>query len=751
MMNRPLFLWLLLVEASLLPNFVRADYEKIDQGVLVRVGDEQIVATAPAPGILHLGAAFGERPKAPASVFLAENPMADSWELVAQGDEVGIKTSTGRLLIDAKSGRWSLSDAAGKTVAQGAMASLRPDGGTVDLDVALPKPFVAYGTGNEDPSKAQLVKTEGNSHLGNGIAVIPYYWCTAGYGAFAVSANDDQPAKWAQDEKKGAVTWSFPGKTADIYLFAAKDLYQAARNYAMLVGHAPVPPKWAFGYLQSRWGWESKAYIDDVLKNFHEKKLPVDAFILDFECYTATPDYSLPNVGAVNFPDFGWNSALLPAPKANIADYLAQGLHIVPIRKPRMGDQATLEMFHSKNWILSTGGNGEKADLMNQRDVDFRNPEVRAWYAEHLAPMYQAGVSGWWNDEGESSYTKYYYWNLAQTAMEAGVDPDKRHWSLNRSFQPGLQRLGAAAWTGDVRSNWKVVAQTPASFLNWGLAGMPYDGCDIGGYKTDAGPDGKRPDTTDPELFARWMEAGVFFPIMRSHSAHKMIPHFPWLYGPEAETAIRGALELRYRLIPYYYSLAHETYATGAPLMRPLVMEFPDDTKVQNISDEWLMGTALMAAPILAPGGARTVYFPDDMLAFDGTQEFRKGNQIQIDAAPLGQIPAYVRKGSILPLGPVIQNTALQPGGPLEVQVYPGRDASFTLVEDDGLTNGYQKGKMRQTHFTWNETQRTLSWTQEGDYVGKDVFTRVKVVVLDPSGKKESPEADLGPSGSVKL
>jgi alpha-glucosidase len=302
-----------------------------------------------------------------------------------------------------------------------------------------------------------------------------------------------------------------------------------------------------------------------------------------------------------------------------------------------------------------------------------------------------------------------------------------------------MQRLGAAAWTGDIRSTWKVLAETPTSLLNWSLAGMPYGACDIGGY------DGAEPS---PEMLARWMEAGVFFPVMRSHSAFERIPRFPWLFGPEAESAIRKAIELRYRLIPYYYSLAHETCTTGVPLMRPLVMEFPGDGKVANLSDQWLMGSSLMAAPVLQAGGKRSVYLPaGTWYAFDMNCALQ-GNQTLNVTAALDEIPVYVKAGTILPLGSVIQHTGEQPGGPLELQIYPGKDATFTLVEDDGETTGYLRGQTRRTTFKWNDASGRLSWKTEGDYAGKEVFKSLRVVLFDPKGRKQT-ESPLTAEGAV--
>ena len=396
------------------------------------------------------------------------------------------------------------------------------------------------------------------------------------------------------------------------------------------------------------------------------------------------------------------------------------------------------------------------------------------------------------------------------------------------------------------------------------------------------------------------MEAGVFFPIMRSHSTLYSTPHFPWLYGTNALNAMRDALDLRYRLIPFYYSLARETYETGVPLMRSLVMEFPDDPKVANMSDEWMMGDSLLAAPVLQSAspvevvssnwlktddgqtGLRAAYFANENLSGDpafkrttrtlistgvkkaprrvfraehfsvrwtGTMEVPAsigevkletleddgarvwidgarvidawgphssstteasatltagvphgirveyqqlggdahiqllgqstatnlnfsvvrsvylpagnwfvfdtnhslaGNQTIQTTAALNEIPVYVRAGSILPLAPVIQHTSELPGGPLELQIYPGKDATFTLVEDDGKTLNYQKGKIRRTIFKWDDASGTLKWKCDGDYSGKNVFNKMRVVLFDPK-KIVQAESNLTAEGSLLL
>ena len=737
-MKRPFSLCLLIVAVAWSFRASAQTVETNESGLLVHLGAVQVQLAAANGSALRLSVSLDGIPQPAPSVFLANTNFQNLvlWQPVQEHGLVGIRTAAGQLLMDPQNGEWTLEDAAGRTlIPRHALGNFKTADASVSLVLGWKKhtPIAVYGCGNGVSSLQQSKVTTG---VGNGVAVIPYYWADAGYAVLAVTADDNSPAHWfATDEK--SVTWVFPGHTADLYLMPAATLKDAAKAYGQLTGPAPVPPRWAFGYLQSRWGWANRAYIEDTLAKFLAMKLPVDAFIFDFEWYTVQPDYTLTAAGAPEFSDFGLNPKLFPDPAGQIKTYKDVGVHFVGIRKPRMGSAGTLEMLRKNHWDLARPGKKEKFE---SRDVDFSNPDFREWYIAQSAPLLRDGVDGWWNDEGEGSFTTYYYWNLAEQSGLARAKPGERLWTLNRAFSPGLQRFGAAVWTGDIKSAWDVLDATPTSLLNWTLAGMPYETCDIGGFNGNP----------SPELLSRWMEAGVFFPVMRSHSEIHVTPRFPWLYGPDALNAIRAALDLRYRLLPYYYSLAHETAATGVPLMRPLVMEFPNDPHVANLSDQWMMGDALLAAPVLSPGGKRSVYLPDDdWYPFESNAPLAGKRAIKVTAA-LDEIPLYVRAGSILPLGPVIQHTSQVPGGPLELEIYPGKDAEFTLDQDDGETTGYALGQELRITFQWHNATGQLTWTRAGNYSGDDVYQSFHVTVFDPRGKLQG-SGMLDANGALPL
>jgi len=715
--------------------------QHLENGLLIKFKAAQVELSAATPEALRLSVTYNG-PESIHSTFLisANDKQAVTCQEIKKDDWVGIKSTAGSLLMNPQSGEWLLENAGGKVVIpQHEIGDLNqpisPTNAQIHITLGWDKriPMEVYGCGNVS---SNLICTGAQAGVANGRATIPYYWSKAGYAVLAVTADDNHPAGWHGSADKESVTWTFPGGRADLYLMPAASLKDAATAYARLTGAAPVPPLWAFGYLQSRWGWTDRSYIEETLKHFEEYKIPVDAFIYDFEWYTTKPDYSVPDQGEAGFNDFSSNTNLFPELAKQINAYKAQGVHFVGIRKPRLGNSESLKMVRAKNWDLQS----QSKEKVSARDLDFANPQVREWYIDQSADLFKSGADGWWNDEGESSYTTYFFWNLAERDALDRYCPNQRLWTLNRAFSPGTQRFGAAAWTGDIVSSWEVLAGTPANLLNWSLAGMPYGACDIGGFF----------GSPSPELMSRWMEAGVFFPIMRTHSEVHYQPHFPWLYGTNALEAMRKAIDLRYRLIPYYYSLAHETFATGIPWMRPLIMEFPDDSHVANLSDEWMMGDSILAAPLLKEGGKRSVYIPTgDWYVFGTNRLTHGGSAIEVTAA-LDEIPAYVRAGTILPLGPVVQHTSQLPGGPLELQIYPGKDAAFTLVEDNGENQDYLKAQMRSTIFHWDDANQKLSWERKGDYSGANVFQKVHVTLFSPKSISEGDSA-LGSSGTMKL
>lgn len=703
-----------------------ARFSRTKYGILFNSQGRQVELAVANAKAFRLGVSRHGEPNAIKTIFIdSESQSPATFKIVSQNSVLGIETTFGKLLFDVDNGHWTLLDAKTKVLVR--EGSVNADGDKILINMGTDPKGICYGSGNMN--NAGLIKTHSNSSLGNGFVGIPYFWSTTGFSAFGVTTSDNNPAQWDINENH-QTTWSFRGTSADLYLWPAKDLYTALNGYILLTGRPKLPPRWAFGYMQSRWGWENRPYIENTLNQFRTRNIPVDAFIYDFEWYTTFPDYGVKPQGEVNFSDFGFNDKLFPEPASQITRYKKEGVKFIGIRKPRLGSKENLDYARAKGWLKHK----DKGADLSSRDLDFANDSARVWYIKQMKPLLDAGVDAWWNDEGESYYSLYYWWNKAQYDLLAQARPNQRHFSINRAFSPGNQRLGYCTWNGDTYSTWDDLGRTVSDVLNWSLSGMYYSSCDIGGFH----------GTPSTENLVRWHQAGVFFPIMRSHSDLMVQPHFPWLWGDEAENAIRKANKLRYRLLPYIYSMGHEAYKTGAPIVRPLLMEFPNDTVVANLSDEMLLGKGLLAAPVLIPGGKREVYLPEGTWYDFFTNETIKGAQRYQVTKKMDEIPVYIAAGTILPLGPEVPYSDYDTIAPLEIRVYPGRDGSFTMTEDDGATYDYVNSNVRTTSYKWNDATRTLSWKVSGKYKGKKVFNEIRVVV----GNKEK-TVKLGSSGSI--
>jgi alpha-glucosidase len=558
-----------------------------------------------------------------------------------------------------------------------------------------------YGAGNEWLDKSgPLTHPSGSQLTLNGATRVPFLWSTGGYSVFI--GNNISGMSWK--DENGTLTWTIPVQNADIYLSVAPDAYQLLNAYSRLTGRAPIPPRWTFGFMMSRWGYEDAADVKDKWKQFRDRKIPVDTFIYDYDWFTN---------------DWDFNAKTFPA--GTLDEMHKMGLRMVGIRKPRL-NETNLDFAKKQGWVLSSPYG---------TDLRFDIPAAATWWWSHQAPLVRAGVDGWWNDEAEQTMDEFFQMSRVQWEGWRHISLE-RSWTINRTFAPGIQRFGAAAWTGDINTRWDVLANQPGIMLNWSLAGMPYTSQDSGGFHGNP----------SPELYTRWIQSSVFVPVMRSHGTLNSA-RWPWAFGPDAEAAIKKAIELRYRLIPYIYTFAAENERSGAPLMRPLVLEFPNDSKTFDLRDQWLMGDRLMAAPLLNEGGKRQVYLPAGGWFDFNTGTALRGNQTLDVDAPLDSIPTYVRAGSIVPLGPIIQSTALG-NSALEVRVYPGADATFSLYEDHGNNYDYQKGAFTYLPMKWNDRAQTLTLgKRSGSFPGMPLTRSIAVIL--PNGQRR----DVVYSGKV--
>jgi alpha-D-xyloside xylohydrolase len=364
--------------------------------------------------------------------------------------------------------------------------------------------------------------------------------------------------------------------------------------------------------------------------------------------------------------------------------------------------------------------------------------------------IFSKGVDAWWLDASEPEVNMQAFrrtqtaagpgalvlnaWPLMHTtAVSEGQRrdaPEKRVYILTRSAYAGQQRTGAATWSGDITASWTVFANQIPAGLNFCLSGIPYWTTDIGGFFVNYPGGGNNPEYR--ELYTRWFQFGAFCPIFRSHGTNT--PREMWRFGPETEKILLKYDTLRYRLMPYIYSQAWQA-TQGGTIMRALVMDFPDDKAARESKDEFLFGPSILVCPVTQKGAAtRSVYLPagTSWTDFWTGAHYQGGRTIEA-AAPLDTEPLFVRDGALVPMGPVMQYAAEKPADPIELRLYPGRDAAFTLYEDEGDNTNYLRGQYATIPISWNEKRKTLTLGERtGSFPGMLQTRTFRIVWVKP-------------------
>ena len=758
--------------AFLLGN-AAAEYQSTEHGFWMSTGNAQVEVATEGKSAFRVSINYAKGvPQQRLSRMLAQQTEYAQFDIQEEAQGTSLHTKFGKIILS-NDASFKFSDSHGRVLVQTDILSSF-DG--THLTAFLGKASTGsdrstyYGAGAQAGSPLSMdhsTPTVSNHYGAGAVSWAPqYYSVTDRYAALAVASHDwsDHADYWTDGQPNYAnypvnwtssadgVKWMAEGSSIDIYLMPADDAYAYLKSHAELTGKPRVPPRYAFGFFAGRWGWTDSNYIQDTLKQFRDGKFPADAFISDFEFFTYFNDYDVSPAGNASYEDFGWSPVTFPDPEAQLKEYQSIGFKMGGIRKPRFGNPKYLDYLRENDWLLPEGlynvnGQGRNANLSS--------PEAQRWLQEANQHYLEEGVSFWWNDEGEAYFYQFHDWNQAQWLGQNIFDANKRYFSLNRAFTPGMQRFGSAVWTGDISVSWESLQQQPLYLQNYNLAGNVYTGCDSGGFVGG---------NVSAELLSRWYWSSAFFTIMRVHSSFTysehadaglpITPHFPFLYGVEAGNAMRKALEMRYRLIPMLYSLGHEAYQSGAPITRPLLMEFGTDSVAAAIHDQWLVGSGLMTAPVLSEGGRRSVYLPmlpepELWFEFDSAKTHAGGTTKDITVA-LDSSPVYVRSGTIVPLGPIVQSTDELPGdGLLEVQVYAGADGRFILVEDDGDSYDYENGIMRRTFLNWDDAQQTLSWgrSTDNELQHSSMFSSIMITFWSTVGRMQSPAMNFDVDG----
>lgn len=592
-----------------------------------------------------------------------------------------------------------------------------------------------------------------NSQVGHGPGVdfgIPLLVASAPGGAYGLFFDTTAAARLDTARGSGGLSLRYEADapSLDLYFLAGPRPEDVLEAYAELTGFPAMPPRWALGFLQSTRFFDTPEEIIDLAREIRERQFPCDAMI-----FLST--YGQSKAWNAGVGHLGFHPELWPDPAAAMRE-LQETLgfrvvtHEYPVLHPAAPQYAEAE---ARGFLLEVAYPAPPAQTddgphaprraqvyaENQRFVDFTNPEARTWWWEQHRHLVELGVAGWWLDGGEgpsgesplhrgdATLLHNTFDLLRFTAFadgEARDRPNGRPWMLCRSGAAGMQRLGAASWSGDVNTTFTTLeAQVPLG-LGLAMSGVPYWGTDIGGFF---------PAALDGELYARWFQFGAFCPLFRAHG-WEWRRHLPWAHGPEIEAICRRYAELRLRLLPYLYSLAWEAHTRGLPLMRPLAFHYPSDPNVWELGSQFLLGSDLLVAPVTRAGAAHwSVYLPaGDWYDFWTGGRVHGGKSV-FAASPLETIPLFARGGSIIPLGPTMQRTDERPLDDLTLLVYPGapgETGESVLYEDDGRSQEYRAGRHAVTTvratFAEDGVQVELGPTT-GEYPGQAVARDVTV------------------------
>jgi alpha-D-xyloside xylohydrolase len=577
------------------------------------------------------------------------------------------------------------------------------------------------------------------------------------------------------DEQQRISFWSEVADQIDYYFISGENMDEVISGYRTVTGKAPVMPEWAMGFWQSRQRYTNQEELLDVVREYRKRNIPFDNIVLDWQYWPAD-----------KWGDHQFDVTRFPDPDGMIRtlhDDLNARIMISVWPKYYVGTE-NYEAMKSKGYLYMRNVEMERRDWIGYLSTfyDAFNADARTafWNQINIA-LYSRGIDAWWLDATEPDITSNLpmeerkammnptalgsadrYFNAYSLVQAQGVyegqratDPENRVFILTRSAFAGLQRYSAANWSGDIAARWHdMAAQIPCG-LNMSMSGIPWWTMDIGGFSVESRYHNPSPADLDEwrELMTRWHQYGAFVPLFRSHG------EFPFreIYNtaPDNHIAYKTMVEynrLRYRLMPYIYSLAGQAWLNDYTIMRGLTMDFSLDTEVFDIADQYMFGPSLMVNPVTEyKVRSRKVYLPSAYGWYDVRtgRHYAGGTVVEADA-PYEWMPLFAREGSLIPTGPDIQYTGEKEADPLTLWVYAGADGAFELYEDEGDNYNYEDGAYTLIPLTWNEAERTLTiGKREGEYRGMLHERTINVIMVS---ENRAVKLDFGrpPDKSVK-
>ena len=559
----------------------------------------------------------------------------------------------------------------------------------------------------------------------------------------------------------------------DYYFIAGQNLDEVISGYRTLTGKASLYPKWTLGFWQSRERYQSSKDIEDNMKKFRDLHIPVDNIVQDWNYW------KLDSWGSHEF-----EAARYPNPQAMLDSVHAMNGRFMISVWPKFYDTVkNYKELDSKGWMYHQAIKDDIHDWLGFRGsfYDAYSDGARKMFwrqmDENLYTKYKFGIDAWWMDASEPNVrdctpmwyrkalsgptalgtsTEYFnaYSIVNADAIYNGqrsVNPNQRVFLLTRSGFAGEQRYSTATWSGDIATRWEDMRAQMTAGLNYSMAGLPFWGMDQGGFcvenryvaaQQEFDKTGKENADLKEwrELQARWNQFGCFVPLYRTHG--QWPTREVWNIAPADHPAYKTIVaydKLRYRLMPYLYSMAGMVHFKDYTMMRGLVMDFNGDDNVYDIKDQWMFGPALMACPVGEyQKYSRNVYLPKQKGWYDFyTGKHYAGGQTIVADAPFDKIPVFVPEGSILPVGPEMEWSDQKKAELIDLYVYAGKDGSYTLYEDEGTNYNYEKGKYAMIDFKYNDAQKTITIAaRKGAFDGMLQKRRFNIVLVSDNNQQ---------------
>ena len=681
-------------------------------------------------------------PHHPDLVVIKNSWPAAKWEMHSSDEHVELSTAQVKAVVSRKDSSVTFQNAAGKTLFQQTEVTMTPvtvngeQTHHVELFSKLWGSYESfYGLGQHQAGVWNYRGDAVDISQDNTNISIPFFLSSNGYGIFW---NNASRSRFNNRFLSALYLSSEVADEMDYYFLYGPEFDHIIAGYRELTGAPPLFGKWAYGFWQCKNKYNTQEELLSVAHKYRQLHIPADNIVQDwFWWYT------------MGEPVF--DKARYPDPPGMVEDLHKSNFHLMISVWPyfRPGSKTYDDMDQRGLFIDRTKVQSFHPPRMALYDAF--NPDARKYYWNLMdQALFKIGADAWWLDttepETEDRETNILVTNktyLGNGARYANAFPlmttqgvyqgqrsesdKKRVFILSRSAFAGAQRNAAAVWSGDINSDWIFFKKQIPAGLNYSISGLPYWTTDIGGF-VSGNPD----DPAYRELFIRWFQFGTFNPILRVHGTRSTNQNELWSYGAEAQKILTAYDTLRYRLLPYIYSLAWMTTSQGYTPMRGLIMDFRTDTHSATIGDQFMFGPALLVNPVTDPGvSSRQVYLPKAKWYDFWSGGSVEGPRMMDAAGPIDQLPLFVRAGSIVPMGPEIEWSTEKPEDPIELRIYRGADSDFTLYEDENDGYNYEKGVYTTIPLHWDDAKRTLTISErKGAFPGMLKERRFQIVFV---------------------